>query len=146
MPEIALHPIVANLPDGFDALRADAAQEGFRFVDRLADEWNSGANRFDRPDEALMFVQADGELAGIGGLSVDPFVPKALRMRRFYVRPPFRRIGIGRLLVGALPERTRLSGRDVMVNADTPGGPFFWQAMGFTPNRVDGHTHVLRPL
>lgn len=37
-------------------LRKRAAQEGFRFLDRLAEEYQSGANRFDGPGEALFGV------------------------------------------------------------------------------------------
>jgi GNAT superfamily N-acetyltransferase len=43
-----------------------------------------------------------GTLAGIGGLTIEPVVPGAFRMRRFYVRRPFRRQGIGRKLALAL--------------------------------------------
>jgi GNAT superfamily N-acetyltransferase len=40
----------------------------------------------------------------MGGITVDPIVPEALRMRRFYVRPAFRRTGIGREIGLALLE------------------------------------------
>jgi hypothetical protein len=42
------------------------------------------ATRFDRDSEALLAVRVGGTLAGIGGLTIDPFVSNALRMRRFY--------------------------------------------------------------
>ena len=62
---------------------------------RLASDWASGAMRFDRPGEALLAAYSEGVLAAIGGITIDPIVPDALRMRRFYVRPAFRRTGIG---------------------------------------------------
>jgi len=55
------------LPDGSDAIQADAA------------------------GEALLAACVAGELAGLGGLTRDPAEPGALRMRRLYVRAPFRR-------------------------------------------------------
>jgi GNAT superfamily N-acetyltransferase len=91
-----LDPVIENLPTDFDALRAEAHAEGYRFVERLAKDWEAGATRFDHDGEALLGAHVDGVLAGIGGLTLDPVVLGALRMRRFYVRPSFRRHGIGR--------------------------------------------------
>jgi hypothetical protein len=45
--------------------------------------------RFDRPGEGLLTAYSAGVLAAIGGITIDPIVPDALRMRRFYVRPGF---------------------------------------------------------
>ena len=86
-------------------------------------------------------MRVDGTLAGIGGLTIEPVVSNALRMRRFYVRPTFRRSGIGRELVLSLLTRVRL-GQVVTVNTAQHSGSF-WEAMGFTPDKRDGHTHVL---
>ena len=105
------------LPPGFEALRAAALAEGHRNLDRLAADWASGAIRFDRDGEALLVAYIGDELAGIGGLTVDPAVAEALRMRRFYVGRQFRRCGIGRGLVISLLEQARQAGRPVTVNA-----------------------------
>ena len=37
-------------------LRVESLQEGFRFIERLCEEWASGANRFDAPGEALFIA------------------------------------------------------------------------------------------
>ncbi len=84
-------------------------------------------------------------LAGVGGLTLDPVVPGALRMRRFYVHPAFRRYGIGRRLAVALLERPGTAGRRVTVNAGTAGAPVFWEALGFVAEQRDRHTHVRVP-
>jgi GNAT superfamily N-acetyltransferase len=59
----------------------------------------------------------------------------------FYVRPAFRRIGVGRQLVTAL-----LAGvdgeRSITVNA-APPSIAFWESLGFNPDLRDGHTHIL---
>jgi GNAT superfamily N-acetyltransferase len=139
---LELEPVVDALPVGFDALRAEALGEGFRQVERLVADWEAGTTRFDRDGEALLAARLNGVLAGIGGLTIEPVVPGALRMRRFYVRPAFRRIGVGRRLVTAL-----LAGaggdRSITVNA-APASIAFWESLGFKPDPRDGHTHILR--
>jgi GNAT superfamily N-acetyltransferase len=99
--------------------------------------------RFDRDGEALLAAYATGVLAGIGGLTIEPVLPRALRMRRFYVRPLFRRAGIGRKLATALLERARIIGVLVTVNA-APESVSFWESLGFAPDMRDGHTHLYR--
>jgi len=66
-----------------------------------------------------------GVLAGIGGLTLDPGLPDALRMRRFYVHPAFRRHGIGRGLAVALLQLPGTAGRGVTVNAGTAEASVF---------------------
>jgi GNAT superfamily N-acetyltransferase len=99
---IRLEPVLKALPAGFDALRAEARAEGYRFVERLAADWASGELRFDRLGEVLLAAYTGNELAAIGGLTLDPVLPETLRMRRFYVRERYRRFGIGRRLATAL--------------------------------------------
>src|SRR6266478_6610291 len=138
---LELEPVREALPVGFNALRAEALAEGFRQVERLAADWEAGRTRFDRDGEALLAARLNGVLVGIGGLTVEPVVPGASRMRRFYVRPAFRRIGVGGQLVAAL-----LAGvdgdRSIAVNA-APASIAFWESLGFNPDPCDGHTHIL---
>ena len=138
---LELKPVLDALPAGFDVLRAEALAEGFRQVERLAADWDAGRIRFDRDGEALLAARLNGVLVGIGRLTMEPVVPGALRMRRFYVRPAFRRIGVGRQLVTAL-----LAGgngdRSITVNA-APASIAFWERVGFNPDPRDGHTHIL---
>jgi GNAT superfamily N-acetyltransferase len=144
---LRLASVVADLPPGFDVLRAEARAEGHLFLERLADDWQSRTVRFDREGEALLVAFCEEVIeviAGIGGLTIEPVVPNALRMRRFYVRAPFRRRGIGRRLVAALLERVRHTGRSITVNA-APDSARFWETLGFKPDRRDGHTHILDP-
>jgi GNAT superfamily N-acetyltransferase len=135
-----LEQLTEALPPGFDTLRAEARAEGFNFLERLAKEWVSHTNRFDRPGEALVAAYISNRLAAIGGVTLDPEVPGALRMRRFYVRKQFRRCGIGRRLANALLAETAEGGQPVTVNAAT-GSATLWEALGFVPDERDGHTH-----
>jgi GNAT superfamily N-acetyltransferase len=123
-------------------MRREARAEGHQFLDRLASDWASGAMRFDRPGEALLAAYSEDVLAAIGGITIDPIVPEALRMRRFYVRPAFRRTGIGREIAQGLLKSAR-SIRVVTLNAAVESVPF-WEALGFVPQARHGHTHIWR--
>ena len=129
-----------SLPVGFDRLRNAARLEGFKHVDRLAHDWEQGAARFDRPGEGLLAVYAGDELAGIGGLTIDPHQFDLFRMRRFYVLPQFRKQGIGRALAAALLDGIET---DIGVNAPQEAQPF-WRAIGFEPELRGGRTHIMR--
>ena len=135
--------VVNELPADFKAMRREARAEGHQFLDRLASDWASGAMRFDRPGEALLSAYSEDVLAAIGGITIDPIVPDALRMRRFYVRPAFRRTGIEGEIALALLEGALQRVRVVTLNA-TVESVSFWEALGFEPEVRDGHTHVWR--
>ena len=138
---LRLEYVVDHLPVDFDALRIEARAEGFRQIERLAADWEARTTRFDREGEALLAARVNGVLAGIGGLTIEPVVPNALRMRRFYVRRAFRRNSVGRHLVTALLASVS-SDRLITANAASVSIPF-WESIGFTPNASDGHTHIL---
>jgi putative acetyltransferase len=59
------------------------------------------------PQGALLLALVDGEVAGCGALRplTDVDYPNACEMKRLYVRPAFRRFGLGRLLAQALMDR-----------------------------------------
>jgi GNAT superfamily N-acetyltransferase len=143
---IQLIRIIDDLPDGLPALLADAASEGVGNMARLADGWVSGGQRFDGDGEALLGALLAGELAGIGGLSVEPAAHEpARRVRRFYVRPAFRRQGVARTLASALIQEA-LDQVDLLTcnAAASPAAAPFWEAQGFSPDTSGPWTHVLR--
>jgi GNAT superfamily N-acetyltransferase len=146
-PSLRVEPVLDRLPAGFAALRQAAHAEGHGFLEKLAIDWASGAMRFDRMGEILLAAsvlrsESAGhvELAGIGGLTIDPVVTNAMRMRRFYVNPRFRRGGIGATLARTLRDRALATGRAIVLNASRESVPF-WEALGFVPDPRDGHTH-----
>jgi GNAT superfamily N-acetyltransferase len=140
---VRLQRVIDELPTDFDTIRLEARAEGHKFLDRHANDWVSGVIRFDRPGEALLAAYSDEILAAIGGITIDPVVPDALRMRRFYVRPAFRRAGIGREIALALLEGALQRVRVVTLNAAVESVPF-WKALRFVPQARDGHTHIWR--
>jgi GNAT superfamily N-acetyltransferase len=145
LPSVRFQRVVEELPADFDTICVEARAEGYKFLDRLATDWASGAIRFDQPGEALLAAYSDDVLAAIGGITIDPFVTDALRMRRFYVRSAFRRAGIGREIAHALLGGTLQSVRVVTLNAAVESVPF-WEALGFVPEARDGHTHTWRQV
>jgi GNAT superfamily N-acetyltransferase len=137
-----LERLVGQLPCEFETLRAEARVEGHLHLERLAADWAAGTMRFNRPGEGLLVAHSDSVLAGIGSLTIDPAIPDALRMRRFYVRISFRRCGIGRKLAEALLDEAFRTGRRVTVNAAIGSVPF-WVSLGFAQEIRDGHTHII---
>lgn len=135
--------VIDELPEGFDALLAEARSESVRNMTLLAEQWASAEQRFDADGAALFAAFVGGELAGMGGVSAEAS-EGAMRMRRLYVRPRFRRNGVGLSLAGAMMQQG-LQGADVLTvnaRASAAAGPF-WEAMGFRPVDAAGYTHRL---
>ncbi len=93
-----------DLPSDIEDLRAEAAVEGFHFVDRLIFEWQSGRNRFLQRAEVFLGAFRAAELVAVGGLNRDPYADQdgIGRLRHLYVRRSARHTGAGSALVRQL--------------------------------------------
>jgi len=131
------------LPEGIGLLRIEADREGHRHMARLISEWNEGINRFDRKGECLVAIYDRARLVGIGGLTQEPAIARALRMRRVYIIPTDRRKGIGRLLAAALVKRAVATASVITVHAGTDEAAAFWESVGFKSCSIGGVTHRL---
>lgn len=146
MPDILVQAIGGAAPD-LIALQAESVAQGFGMVRRLREDWTDGSNRFDRPGEALLGAYAEGQLVGVGGLNVDPYLadPAVGRLRHMYVLDSYRRHRVGAALVGKL--LSGASGHFTVVRLWTGQAHAFYEALGFT--RVDEpkatHRIVVRP-
>jgi GNAT superfamily N-acetyltransferase len=138
---VKLVPVGDTLPEGFAALRDAARAEGFRFLDRLAEEFAAGTERF-VPPARLYLVEAES-VVGCGGITRDPYVAGALRMRRFYVCPAARGRGVARALAEAVLAEVP-PGTTVLLNAGVAGAASFWEQLGFSPETAERHTHRWR--
>ncbi len=72
-----------RLPQEIANLESDAQQEGHLHITRLIGDWSAGAVRFERDGERLLGAYVAEGLAGIGGMTIEPTMTGALRMRRF---------------------------------------------------------------
>src|SRR5262249_26144498 len=120
--EIMVKRLMDLTPDGLAALVTESERAGWRFVRRLADEWATGANRFDQPGEALFAAWAAGRLVGVCGLNGDPYTAdqKIGRLRRLYVLEGFRRAGVGRQLVQAVLAAAQGRFRSLRLRTESP--------------------------
>jgi putative acetyltransferase len=109
-PEIELvEPATVPLLDATRELfREYAAQLGVDLCfQNFEAELASLPGDYAAPQGALLLATIDGEMAGCGALRALPDVDyaNACEMKRVFVRPAFRRFGLGRLLVRALMDR-----------------------------------------
>ncbi|MBF9033599.1 GNAT family N-acetyltransferase [Rhodobacterales bacterium HKCCE2091] len=132
-----------RLPDGFAALAAQAEAEGFAHMRRLAVDWASGVLRFDGSGEVLLSAWSGGRLVGIGGLTRDPDVSGALRMRRFHVLPGLRGQGIGTALALRLMAD---ASAPLTVNPGNPAAARFWESLGFERHGDGPPSHRHAPI
>lgn len=84
-----------------------------RFDDEVADL----AARYEQPGAVFLLAWVDGAVAGCGGLLALPpdCATNAVEMKRLYVRPAFRRFGLGRALAQALMGQAVTAGYDAML-------------------------------
>ncbi len=130
------------------ALLESAAAEHHTFVKRTSDEWQSGANRFDRDGEAFFLATVDGEPVGMCGLNVDPFTPDPAvgRIRHLYVAPGHRRQGVGSRLVASCLELAIGRFHRVRLRTFDPDAGAFYERMGFSRTTEADATHAKQVL
>jgi len=136
--------------EGLDALLSEASAEGFTFLDCLVPDWADGSNRFSGEGEGFYGVfeqDASGQdhLVAIGGLNRDPHLnsPAVGRLRRIYVRAPFRRQGIGAELVAAMLADARRSFQRVRLRAANAGAARLYESFGFEACPDPNASHIL---
>ena len=143
--QLQIERVTEAPPRLFDALLAESESAGYHFVRRLADEWASGANRFDRSGEALFAARIDGRLVGACGLNVDPYTRAARvgRVRHLYVLAAYRRLGVGRQLVERVLDAARGRFERLRLSTQNPAAAQLYERLGFERRAADDHTHLL---
>jgi GNAT superfamily N-acetyltransferase len=130
---------------GFAELCAEAVGEGYLFIDRLRREWDDGTHRFARRGEALLGAFAGEQLVGIGALVQDPFADPAVvgRLRHIYVRPSWRRMGVGTAITAGLIEAARPSFHLLVLKAQDAASARIYERLGFVASADPNATHEL---
>lgn len=143
-PTFVIRPIHLD-NDSMPDIAAEARAEGFRFIDRLLADWQSGTNRFAATGEILLAVFADDALAAVGGLNRDPYTTAAGvgRIRHVYVSKPFRRLGAGRLLLDALLANAHHHFTTVRLRTTDDDAAQFYEAYGFHKCLACDATHEM---
>ncbi len=147
MPAIAIAICTESQLQSIQHLVDESRAEGFRFVQRLVEEYCSGLNRFDQPGEVLLIASVQGAIVGIGGLNRDPYFNELNvgRLRHVYVKAAWRRHGVGRVLVTALMAAAQPHYQLLTLRTDTAAADAFYQTLGF---KTEPHwiytTHHLR--
>jgi ribosomal protein S18 acetylase RimI-like enzyme len=128
-------------------LLAASEAEGFEFVRRVVNEWETGANRFSREGEALLGCFLDGRLVAICGLTRDPYQSEATvgRLRNLYVLPEYRGREIGTALARRVIELAGSAYEVLRLRAATPRAATLYDRLGFTSTtELANCTHVMR--
>jgi GNAT superfamily N-acetyltransferase len=138
-------PAATLLPDGVAPLAVHADQEGVLIVATVLERWEDESERYRGRGEAILAAVVDDEVVGIGALSHCPYLEGALRMRRFYVAPAWRRHGVARSLAEELIAAGDAYTDLITCNARASAAAApFWESVRFVPTDVEGITHVRR--
>lgn len=115
-------------------------------MDRLLDDWGSGANRFDAVGEELLGAYFGEQLVAVGGLNREPYepAPRTARLRHLYVLPAYRRRGVGKTLVKHLLDRADAAFDEVRLRTDMPDAAVFYENVGFRRVLLGTATHLMR--
>lgn len=133
------------LPADIRSLAELAEAEGFRHITRLADDFESGKHRFERPGEALFLISDCDSSVAIGGLTQSKAGEKWGRVRRLYVHPDFRRQHLGQQLMQAIHQFAAEHYLALELRTDTERAAQFYESLGYqrTENQPDA-THIFK--
>lgn len=122
-----------------DLLAASTA-EGFQFIERLVTELANHPSQYEGQGAALLGGYAPGQLVAIGGFSADPYTTEQGlgRLRRVYVLPAWRGMGVGRRLIRTLEAQAAETYRALVLRTDTAAAARFYEALGYAPLPAGG--------
>ncbi len=109
----------------------------------LTQRFHGGQDRFDRPGEALFAAWIDARLVGVGGLSRDPYLdaPRLGRVRRLYVHPRHRRVGVGAALVRAVEAAAGGHFDRLRLYTPSTAAARFYEQLGYLPATGEHVSH-----
>jgi GNAT superfamily N-acetyltransferase len=114
-------------------LLEESIDEGFRHIERLMNEFESGLNRFDKPGETLYVAVLESRIVGVGGLNIDPYSNATVgRLRRLYVLKEYRGIGIGKKITETILGKAKNYYTTIVLKTDNPKASKFYIRLGFS--------------
>jgi GNAT superfamily N-acetyltransferase len=125
--------------DDLNQMVKESKEDGFRFLERLVNDYKNGTNNFNMPGESLYGVfNKEDVLIAIGGLNIDPFSneQKIGRLRRFYVSKDYRRNGLGRLLLKKIICDAKNYYKVLVLHTDTEQADKFYNSFGFLKENI----------
>lgn len=145
--ELTVEKIEDLLAIEYSHLVLESKEKGFRFLDRLVNDYKNGENTFDNDGESLFGVfNQQGTLIAIGGLNIDPFSgdEKVGRLRRFYVSDAYRRKGIGTLLLKTIVSEAKHYFNTIVLRTHTEEAAKFYKTYGFYKDEIrPNSTHYI---
>ena len=141
--EARLERVTQLGPNELDGLVVRSLEEGFKFVQRLRDEYQSGVNRFDQPGEALLLARDAQTVIAVIGLNCDPQAqPGVMRVRRFYVLPEHRGHGLGQTMLLEVIQLARdAHAKSLELHTDNLQAARFYERNGFQPLNSSHASH-----
>ena len=127
-----------ELPTNIQELISESQSEGYRFLKRLVDEFNTETNLFNQQGEILLSVMDNDVLVAIGGINNRDGVA---RLRRFYVSKAYRRSGVSRQLLEQLESHAALFFSEIVLFTDNPQASRFYEACGYLAVSEDKVSH-----
>lgn len=123
-----------SLPTEILDLVLESEQEGYRFVRRLVDHYESGENNFLAQGEALFSVRENGKLIGVGGVNIQPGGdPSVGRLRHVYISRSARGAGVGKKLISVIETHSRQYFNKLVLFTDFENSVGFYEKLGYVP-------------
>jgi RimJ/RimL family protein N-acetyltransferase len=118
---------------GLHSLIGESTRDGYHFLQRTIDDWNSGANKFDGPGEKLWGLFMGEEMIGVGGLNIDPYsvIPTVGRVRHLYIRADQRRQGYATLIMHKIMDEASHHFTVLRLFTDNAAASAFYEKLGF---------------
>ncbi|SFS56772.1 GNAT family N-acetyltransferase [Paenibacillus sp. 453mf] len=130
----------------FYLLLDESMSEGYKFVQKLLDEYMQGDNRFNKFGESLFVAIIEKEVIGVCGLNIDPYLKfnDVGRVRHLYVSPIHRSKGVGSKLLRIIEDEARKYFRILTLYTENPIADRFYRNIGFLrAEGIDKASHVL---
>ncbi|MFB9845456.1 GNAT family N-acetyltransferase [Mucilaginibacter ginsenosidivorans] len=126
-------------------LLKESKADGYNFIERTIDDWNSGTNKFSKPGEKLWGLVLVTDPIAIGGLNHDPYAgdENVARVRHLYVREAYRRKGHASVLMRTIIDEAKRHFTHLRLYTDNPAAGKFYETLGFQKVSTPKASHVL---